>query len=87
VVIDLTDEPPSQGWRNAWVVGLSALFYGTLSAAEIRFVDWDITATTDPVRTRLAIVHAIVALVLTPLVVGVFLTLPTWRPGCCAGCA
>ena len=76
VVIDLTDEPTSHGWRNALVVGLSTLFYGTLSAAEIRFVDWDTTATTDAVRTRVAIVHAIVALVLTPLVVGVFLTLP-----------
>jgi hypothetical protein len=76
VVIDLTDAPTSHGWRNAWVVSLSALFYGTLSAAKIRFVDWDTTATTDSVRTRVAIVQAIVALVLTPLVVGVFLTLP-----------
>jgi hypothetical protein len=76
VVIDLTRAPAPHGWRNAWVVGLSALLFGTLSAAEIRLIAWHTTATTDYVRLHVAIVHAIVALVLTPLVVGVFLTLP-----------
>jgi hypothetical protein len=42
----------------------------------MRFVDWHTTATTDSVRMRVLIVQAISALVLTPLFVGVFLTLP-----------
>jgi hypothetical protein len=76
VVIDLTRAPTPHGWRNPWVVGVSALLFGTLSAAEIRQVAWHTTANTNYVRLHVAIVHAIIALVLTPLVVGVFLTLP-----------
>jgi hypothetical protein len=76
VHIDLTDEPTSHGRRNISVILFSGLIFGLLNVAKLRFVDWHTTATTDSVRMRVVIVQAISALVLTPLVVGVFLALP-----------
>jgi hypothetical protein len=77
VHIDLTNEPILHSRRNVLVVVVSTLFFGLLTAAKIRLFDWYTTATSDSVRMRVVIVHAISVLALTPLVVGVFLTLPT----------
>jgi hypothetical protein len=49
---------------------------GRMVLVKIRLVDWHTTATTDAVRMRVLIVHEVSALVLVPLVVGVFRMLP-----------
>jgi hypothetical protein len=69
VHIDLTNEPMSHSRRNVWVVSVSTLFFGLLTAAKIRLFDWYTTATSDSVRMRVVIVHAISVLGGVPLMV------------------
>jgi hypothetical protein len=71
--IDLHQQEEDHGIRNTWIAAASAVGVGTLNGVQVWYFEGK---ESQSLLVSYVVVHALVALVLTPLIVSVYLALP-----------